>query len=200
MSIVCLAQEDYAISSWAGGTTSQICIFPETAIYAEHNFLWRISTATVAVETSRFTHLPDYIRWITTLSGEIALVHDGGNSTHLVPYAVHRFDGASDTISTGKCTDFNLMLRKGACQGSLCSTVFLKSQRVMLSSMLCGCNAFDQKTVVLYCGEGSLELALDDVTYHVGSGRCVLISDMDEKEIYLSAIANTRILIAEIYN
>ena len=114
-----LTPADFVTSTWSGGTTTQLAIAPDGAVYAERSFLWRVSSATVELETSDFTPLPDYNRLITTLQGEIDLSHDGGDWIHLRPFDVHRFDGAVATSSRGRCTDFNLMLRKGRVDGSM---------------------------------------------------------------------------------
>ncbi|MBR1673274.1 MAG: HutD family protein [Fretibacterium sp.] len=114
-----LTAKDFQVSAWSGGKTVQIAIAPEGAAYADRDFLWRVSSATVELEESDFTALPDYERWIMPLSGEMRLSHDGGAPVSLAIYEAHRFDGADKTHSWGRCTDFNLMLRKGRCQGRI---------------------------------------------------------------------------------
>ena len=114
-----LTQADYQISQWSGGTTTQIAIAPQGALYADRDFLWRLSSATVDLDESDFTPLPDYHRLIAPLRGEMELTHDGGPLISLAPYQVHAFDGGADTHSRGRCVDFNLMLRKDRCAGSV---------------------------------------------------------------------------------
>ena len=114
-----LTQADYQISQWSGGTTTQIAIAPQGALYADRDFLWRLSSATVDLDESDFTPLPDYHRLIAPLRGEMELTHDGGPLISLAPYQVHAFDGGADTHSRGRCVDFNLMLRKDRCVGSV---------------------------------------------------------------------------------
>ena len=114
-----LTEQQYQVSSWSGGKTIQIAIAPENALYADRSFLWRLSSATVDLEESDFTALPDYMRLIAPLQGKMVLTHNSGAPIELAPYAVHRFDGADATHSRGRCTDFNLMLRKGACDGRI---------------------------------------------------------------------------------
>ena len=110
---------DYAVSAWSGGVTTQLAIAPEGARYADRSFLWRVSSATVELEESDFTPLPDYRRLIATLEGEIELRHRGGAPLRLRPCEVHAFDGADDTHAFGRCRDFNLMLRKGEADGEM---------------------------------------------------------------------------------
>ena len=109
--------EDYLRTAWSGGVTTQLHIAPEGARYADRDFLWRISSATVELEESDFTPLPDYERFLAILEGELVLTHNGGAPIRLRPLEVHRFSGADGTHSRGRCRDFNLMLRRGAAQG-----------------------------------------------------------------------------------
>ncbi|MBR3293981.1 MAG: HutD family protein [Oscillospiraceae bacterium] len=142
-----LRRADARISAWSGGETAQLLIEPPEADYAARDFLWRVSSATVELERSDFTPLPDYRRYIATLEGEIRLRHNGGAPICLKPLEVHAFDGADDTRSEGRCTDFNLMLRKGAAEGSM------RTLRV--------CGAADlqtepgAQTLLLFCAQGS---------------------------------------------
>mgnify|MGYP000851303335 CR=1 FL=1 len=119
MDVLHLTGVDYAQSIWAGGITRQIAIRPSGANYTDRLFLWRLSSARVDLEASDFTALPDYERHIAVLAGEIRLSHDGGPWIELPPFRVHAFDGAAATRCLGRCTDFNLMLRKGVCRGSM---------------------------------------------------------------------------------
>ena len=122
MTVTHLTPQEYATSRWSGGETTQLAIWPRDAVYGERTFCWRLSSATVELEKSTFTALPAYDRLIATLEGTITLRHDGGEPLTLAPYEVHAFDGGSETVSFGRCRDFNLMLRKGAATGRLYST------------------------------------------------------------------------------
>ena len=114
-----LTAGDFQVLPWSGGRTVQIVISPEGADYAARDFLWRVSSATVELDESDFTALPDYDRWIMPLSGPMRLSHNDGPEVALAPHEAHFFDGADKTHSWGRCTDFNLMLRKGRCGGRL---------------------------------------------------------------------------------
>ncbi len=141
-----LRPADYIVSAWSGGTTTQIAIAPEGARYAERDFLWRVSSATVELEESDFTPLPDYLRQIATLEGEITLRHNGGAPLLLRPYEVHAFDGADDTHSVGRCRDFNLMLRRDAAEGEM-EALLLDGRYVVAPDP-------GTETLLLFCAEG----------------------------------------------
>lgn len=115
-----IKKEAMPVSNWSGGTTTEICIWPEGAKYAEREFLFRISTAKVELEESDFTSLPDYMRLIAALDGGMLLTHGNDETAEILPLStVHRFDGGIPTHCVGKARDLNLMLRKGKADGEL---------------------------------------------------------------------------------
>lgn len=105
--------EEYETGVWSGGTTTQLAIYPPGASYADRNFIFRLSSATVDTEQSEFTHLPDYDRWLMIFEGRARLVHSSEREVTINPYEYDAFDGGISTVSFGRVTDYNLMLRKG---------------------------------------------------------------------------------------
>ncbi|NEU05127.1 HutD family protein [Clostridium sp. ATCC 25772] len=98
------------ISNWSGGKTKEIYIYPENGDYKERNFKFRVSSATIELETSTFTKLKNVKRLITTLDNDLKLLHEDGATINLKPYEIYRFSGELKIKSFGKVTDFNLML------------------------------------------------------------------------------------------
>lgn len=103
----------YKKSTWVGGETTELFIYPPNAEYQKRDFGFRISSATVTLEQSEFTALSGVMRHIMPLSGEIQLIHDGAAPVPLKPYEVNVFSGDHTTTCFGTCTDYNLMLRQG---------------------------------------------------------------------------------------
>lgn len=165
-----LKPADYVVSTWSGGTTTQISIAPEGAVYADRDFHWRLSSATVDLEESDFTALPDYKRYIATLDGEIDVIHNAGEPVHLAPYKVHAFDGGWQTRSIGRCRDFNLMLRKGACDGLL-ESVYVKE---CMNISVCEA-AGDEASLLLYLCEGEAVVEAGGEKLKLMPGEAVLI-------------------------
>jgi environmental stress-induced protein Ves len=107
-------------NTWAGGTTTQLAIYPKDAIYKNLDFVFRISTATIDVEESTFTSLPNVNRVIMVLSGELTIQHKNQYNKKLEKFDTDNFSGKWETTSIGKVTDFNVMTRgaaKAAVQG-----------------------------------------------------------------------------------
>ena len=141
--------EDYRVTAWSGGKTTELSIEPRESIYADRDFLWRLSSATVELEESDFTSLPDYDRIIMTLQGSIELRHNGGGWLELQEYEPYSFDGADDTQSIGKVVDFNLMLRKGKVTGEMRAIRLGSGGQQRITPEMPG------DTVLLYLAEGT---------------------------------------------
>ena len=113
MKIQRLSEADFSSSTWSGGKTTEMLLYPSGTSYAARDFDFRISSATVRDGTSEFTLLPGVERQLMVLEGRTVLTHDGGAPVPLPPYVPHHFSGGSRTASRGACTDFNVMLRRG---------------------------------------------------------------------------------------
>ena len=111
-SIEVIKKEEQKTSTWSGGTTTQLFIYPKNAEYKKLNFGWRLSSAKVIDEESTFSHLPNIWRYIMVLHGNLKLIHEDHHSIDLSPFEVDSFSGDWTTKSYGKVTDFNLMLSK----------------------------------------------------------------------------------------
>ena len=196
MALLHLTKSDYIISQWSGGTTTQLAIAPEGAIYADRDFLWRISSATVDLEESDFTALPDYHRWISTLEGGMKLTHENGTPIELAPYQVHEFDGGVDTHSWGKCTDFNLMLRKGQAQGHVRSLSLDAGQSALVQAENAD-PAFANTQLLVYCGDGCAEISANGETVRVNASESVYLKDATGISLNIQAQERCRFMIAQ---
>lgn len=113
-----IRKNENKISTWSGGTTTQLYIHPENAIYAERNFKWRLSSAKVVAEESIFTPLPGISRILMIIEGQVAIEHQGHHSAILKAFDKDSFSGDWTTRCVGKATDFNLMTNN-ECSGSM---------------------------------------------------------------------------------
>lgn len=116
--MVLLNRNDSLISKWSGGTTAQLLIFPEFSQYKDRDFDYRISVATIDDETSVFTSLAQYKRYLVALSEKVNLVN-GENEISLNRCEAYEFDGSDHVVSKGKAMDFGVMCRKGICHAEI---------------------------------------------------------------------------------
>ena len=156
-----LHQADYKTAEWSGGATTELSIAPENSIYADRDFEWRLSSATVEVEESVFTSLPDYNRIIMTLQGGIRLTHNQGEWIELPEFTPHAFDGGDKTVSIGKVIDFNLMMRKGVCTGDVVPMCVKAGDSGRIDKMLSE-QVQNYKVIMVYCYEGILLISLEN--------------------------------------
>lgn len=100
-------------TTWSGGLTQELFLYPQDGSYAERRFQFRISSATVALPESHFTPLPGVTRYLTPLSDGFYLKINGTRWQYLSNGHVLCFSGGDDVYARGTGRDLNLML-KGA--------------------------------------------------------------------------------------
>ncbi|MBN1971971.1 MAG: HutD family protein [Candidatus Delongbacteria bacterium] len=101
-------QENYTTSKWSGGTTTEIFIYPKESKYSERNFDFRISSAIIEDNFSKFTDLSGYDRIIIPLTNDLVLSH-GDEKFTIKKLDGYSFDGGKLTESYSSITDFNLI-------------------------------------------------------------------------------------------
>jgi environmental stress-induced protein Ves len=152
-----IPREKQNTSTWSGGTTTELAIYPPDSAYKERNFLWRLSSAVVDIEESTFTSLPGIWRHIMILEGELELRHEGRYNILLKPYDKDSFSGGWTTRSIGKARDFNLMLAEG-CEGSINAVMVGKSNIVDVEAGQK--NPLTAKhTAAYYCSAGEVAIS-----------------------------------------
>jgi environmental stress-induced protein Ves len=167
-SVEIIRKNEFKVSTWSGGSTTQLYIFPRDAVYSERKFKWRLSSAKVEVEESVFTPLPGFSRIIMVIEGKLHLEHKGHHSATLKAYEKDSFSGDWVTRCIGKATDFNLMTDKD-CSGDLDSFSIDKGE----------------KTKVVLEHESSKQFSLvTDAFYFVGGDTVALFDGTERQEVH----------------
>jgi environmental stress-induced protein Ves len=169
-------------TAWSGGTTSELFIFPEESEFKSGDYKLRLSIATVEVEESTFTSLPDVNRTLMVLNGQLKLSHEGHHETVLNPLEKDKFLGDWNTKSWGKVTDFNLMT-KGDCSGILNGYELSQKQTFSIK-------AKEQYTFI-HNRKGSLKIG----EINLSTGESVLIREAND--IQIDIIEDSVIVIVE---
>lgn len=190
-----LTQDEYLTTLWSGGTTTQLAIAPEGAVYADRDFLWRLSSAKVELEHSDFTALPDYNRLISVFHGELDMKIDQGERFHLEPLTVRSFDGGVPVESWGQCTDFNLMLRKGQAQGTAHSFTLSAGGSCDWTAPIPAPMEYPNLTVALYCASGDLTVS----GVKAQAGQTLLCRQADCSVVHMESAAGAAVMAAVIY-
>jgi len=193
-----LSQDQFNTTLWSGGTTTQLAIAPHGAVYADRDFLWRLSSAKVELEHSDFTPLPDYNRLISVLEGGLEMKVGEEGRFPLSPYTVCAFDGGVPVESWGQCTDFNLMLRKGACRGNLQSLQLDAGSSCRWTAAVPGGEEFPNCTLAIYCAKGSIDLP--EAGVHAQAGQLLLCEDADNAALALATQQGAVLMLSAIYS
>lgn len=175
-SIELIKKEEQTTTNWAGGTTTELAIYPKDAIYSQRNFKWRLSSAVVNDEKSTFTSLKGIWRLIMVLDGELTLEHKGKHTVHLKPFEQDSFSGEWITNSTGKVKDFNLMMASG-CEGSISAIELRKDKFVQIEEELS--KSSDEGkclTEAFYCVNGNTLVNIDARVIELNEGDFLLIN------------------------
>jgi environmental stress-induced protein Ves len=156
--------------TWSGGTSTELFIYPPTADYTKKDFQFRLSTATVEVETSEFTELPGIFRKIMILEGETELIHENQYSKLLRKFDTDNFKGDWKTKSIGSCVDFNLMT-KSDFTGDL-KSLTLEVEQTLHYPLKNKCRFF-----FFYLYTGKIEIKINDLCQTLEKGDLLVFTD-----------------------
>jgi len=177
--------KDIKIGKWSGGTTSELYIYPKTSNYKDINFLFRLSKATIEVQESTFTTLPNVNRKLMVLDGQLELIHKNQHSKTLKPFEFDTFKGDWQTKSIGLATDFNLMMR-GNTTGNYS---VIKSNSIQNHSY-----KINSDFTIFYVANGQLNIESN----HVEKGELLIFEGRETDTFKFSTPANTNIIVIRI--
>lgn len=167
-----LVRRSHRTTSWSGGMTTELAIYPPLADYQQANYLWRLSTATVDAETSAFTSLPGISRTLMLIEGQLTLRHEGHYEKELQPFDQDHFDGGWTTHSRGRARDFNLMCAPG-CEGELRAHAIAArgEHREVVGDARAGASSWR----ALYCVDGNLNLRCEGDRTPLRAGEILVV-------------------------
>ncbi|HTA63634.1 MAG TPA: HutD family protein [Bacteroidia bacterium] len=179
-------------TTWSGGTTTQLAIYPKEAIYKNLDFIFRISTATIDIEQSTFTSLPNVSRVIMVLDGELTIQYKNQYTKQLKKFDTDVFLGEWETNSIGKVTDFNVMTRGSTKATAVGFSLAEKSKKELILNC-------DIMAIYVSFGEVKIEQSSTQ-NINVRDGDVVLISKEKVNETFtLLTQKASDIALAEIY-
>lgn len=187
--------EEYNTSNWMGGTTTELSIYPTGANYSDRNFIWRLSSATVELEESNFTKLPDYDRTLIVLDNEVVLVHKNERAIRLAQYEQDRFDGNYDTVSYGKITDYNLMVRKGNL--GMAEVLPVSAQNTVIK--LERTPKYNRRSETYYCVEGFCAISFEKNTCLIRKGELLVVNVSEDALDSINIMGEGKVIRAHIY-
>ena len=187
--------EEFNTSKWSGGESTEFAIYPENAKYIDRDFVWRLSSASVDVEESTFTKLPDFDRILMVLEGEAVLAHGDERTVKLAALQQDRFSGDAKTKCFGKIKDYNLIMKKG-CSGTM---KFYEVQSAAQEIKKGDHGEHTHASYGFYCIDGYAVVSANGETHMVAAGK-QLVLDLEEGEICdLSLMGEGNVIVTEVF-
>ena len=188
-------EEQFNIGKWSGGVTSEYAIYPESAKYIDRDFIWRLSSASVDVEESIFTKLPDYDRILMVLEGDAVLVHGDERTVKLAKGQQDSFDGGAKTKCFGKIKDYNLMVKKG-CYGSL-NVIEAKSEAKAVEKADQG--EYTHCSYGFYCESGYAVVQVSGESHMVGQGKQLVLDFEPGDATEMLIMGEGNVIVSEVF-
>lgn len=193
MKITVISEETVSTSSWSGGISKQYYIYPPTSSYAARDFQFRLSMATSsAEEEAAYSHLENITRHLIMLEGTAHVFHKGHYDLVMQPYKeIDVFDGGWESSGSGKVTDFNLMLGKGA-SGKM--SVVEKDVSAILGAVCDTCNKACSVTAFLCgCGSASFEFPTGE-NFALAKGDLLLIEEIEVESVVMISLTDAKLV------
>lgn len=169
MKITKISKDTLIPTIWDGGETFEYYIYPENSVYANRDFLFRISAATITKVPSVFTKFKNYQRFLVMLDNDLT-ININGKEANYTPNDVFKFDSNSDIISHTKGNDFNLMVHKNA----IANMIQTNSNQVLSNSF-----------VFIFTKE-SMNLRINTQEYFLQPNDLVVITNEQHEEIQIN--------------
>lgn len=186
--------EDFRTSKWSGGETTEFAICPESAKYIDRDFIWRLSSASVDVEESTFTKLPDYDRVLMVLEGEAILAHGAERTVKLGVLEQDSFSGDAGTKCFGKIRDYNLMFRKG-CSGRL---ILMDAESEANPLEKVDMREYTNVSYGFYCPNGYAIISLNGESYMAGEGTQLVFDFESGEKADITVMGDGKVIVSEV--
>ncbi|MDX6189796.1 HutD family protein [Flavobacterium sp. Fl-318] len=109
MNLHLFPKENSKASVWSGGLTYEYLIHPKTAHYADRDFVFRISSATIEQVPSEFTKFKGYYRYLVMLDNDLHIDLNKEKKVY-TKYEIMEFNSDDEVTSYTKGIDFNWMV------------------------------------------------------------------------------------------
>lgn len=169
-----LTKNKQITSSWSGGHTTQLAIYPIEASVENQNFVWRVSIAQSYDEETIFTPFLGYKRKLLVLDGNLTLSSaDHNYHQKLNPSEQTEFDGGRVVKSLGKTLNFNLVFSKHS-RGDLKE---IKVTETPVTETLEGWSdsTYNQNVELFYCQSKSAVVKIEKQENFLEQGDVLLI-------------------------
>jgi len=169
MNIHLLSKKDSKASIWSGGLTYEYLIYPQTASYADRDFIFRISSATIEQEPSVFTKFKGYHRYLVMLDNDLQIEVNKERKVY-EKYEIMKFNSDDEVTSYTKGIDFNWMVSEK-----------ISHHKLKITNSNQNCNA---EIVTLFSLDTTV-IKINDKPYDLNSYDLLVIENQKKENIML---------------
>ncbi|WP_264529663.1 HutD family protein [Flavobacterium sp. N502540] len=162
-----LPKENCNAAVWSGGLTYEYLIYPKTANYADRDFAFRISSATIEQEPSVFTQFKGYHRYLVMLDNDLNIEINQEKKVY-GQYEIMEFNSDDDVTSYTKGIDFNWMVSKK-----------ISHHQLKITAASQNCNA----QIVLLFSLDTTVIQIDEKTYDLKPYDLIVIENPEKADI-----------------
>ncbi|MTH14431.1 HutD family protein [Flavobacterium sp. LC2016-01] len=167
MNIHLLPKKSSKASAWSGGLTYEYMIYPKTANYADKDFLFRISSATIEQTPSVFTKFKGYHRYLAMLDNRLDIEINKEKRTY-EKYEITEFNSDDEVTSYTKGIDFNWMV----------------SEKINHHKLIITNNEqhYNAPIIILFCLQTTV-IKINDKSYHLSPYDLLVIENQKKENI-----------------
>ncbi len=169
MNINLLPKKDSKASVWSGGLTYEYMIYPEAARYADRDFAFRISSATIEHEPSVFTKFKGYHRYLVMLDNDLHIEVNKEKKVY-EKYEIIEFNSDDEVTSYTKGIDFNWMVSEKVSHHKL---------EITNSNQNC-----DAQIIILFSLHTTI-IKINENSYHLNPCDVLVVENLKKENIML---------------
>ncbi|WP_202703284.1 HutD family protein [Flavobacterium sp. UGB4466] len=169
MTLHLLPKENCKPAVWSGGLTYEYMIYPKTANYADRDFAFRISSATIEQEPSVFTQFKGYHRYLVMLDNDLHIEINKQKKIY-EQYEIMEFNSNDAVTSFTKGIDFNWMVSEK-----------ISHHQLKITAVNQNCNA----QIVLLFSLDTTVVQINEKTYDLKPYDLLIIENPEKKNITL---------------
>ncbi|MGL4382442.1 MAG: HutD family protein [Bacilli bacterium] len=153
--------------TWRGGKSYQYYIYPQNKLYEDHDFIFRISCATIELEQSNFTQFKGYTRYLVMLDNRLNVLINN-EEIMVKKYEPIIFNSNDEVVSFSQGSDLNIFIRED-----------IKKHNLLISNgLFTTCSQF----TVVFCLSKAL-VTINNKTYELKRHDALIIENEKLEEI-----------------
>ncbi|MCM0666549.1 HutD family protein [Flavobacterium tyrosinilyticum] len=169
MNIQLFSKKNTKPSIWSGGLTYEYMIYPKTANYADRDFGFRISSATIEEVPSEFTKFKGYYRYLVMLDNVLNVEVNKEKKVYK-KYEIMEFNSDDNVTSFTKGTDFNWMVSEK-----------ISHHKLEVTNSNQNCNA----EVVIVFSLDTTDITINEKPYHLEPYDALVIENEEKENVML---------------